>query len=202
MPDYLDKCPDTAKEAKGFVDASGCPIDTDGDGVPDYLDKCPTVAGLISNNGCPETKIDIKKVAKNIILAEPKPTQVSNKQLKKLLQKALQGIQFETGSDVILERSFVILNQIAGVLIVNPTYIVEIRGYTDNVGKPESNKILSQKRANAVRNYLIKKKVNENRLIAIGFGDINPLASNKNSMGRALNRRVEFIVSYEEIILK
>ncbi len=69
-----------------MVDENGCTKDSDGDGVMDYMDNCPKTAGLASNNGCPEIK----------------------KEAKKLFQKALQGIQFETGKSTIKPASFTI----------------------------------------------------------------------------------------------
>lgn len=177
VPDYLDKCPDTPAEAKGMVDASGCPKDTDGDGVPDYQDNCPTVPGTAENFGCPEIK----------------------KEVRSLFTKAMQGIQFETGKAVIKKSSNAILKQIAQVFIENPTYQVEIQGHTDNVGNSEMNMQLSEKRANAVRDFLIKEGVEPNRMTAVGYGDTRPIASNKNAKGRAENRRVEFVVSFEQV---
>jgi outer membrane protein OmpA-like peptidoglycan-associated protein len=177
VADYLDKCPDTPIEARGMVDEKGCPRDTDGDGVPDYLDNCPKVPGLASNKGCPEVK----------------------KEVRTLFQKALQGIQFETNKYVIKPVSYKILNQIAEVLINNPTYLIEVRGHTDNVGKPDANLILSDRRAESVRLYLIGKGVSEKRMTSKGFGDTLPVATNKTAAGRALNRRVEFVVTFEEV---
>ena len=177
VPDYLDKCPDTPIEARGKVDEHGCPRDTDGDGIPDYLDNCPTIPGVASNHGCPEIK----------------------KEVRTLFQRALQGIQFETGRSTILKKSDIILNQIAKSLINNPTYLIEVQGHTDNVGKSEANMKLSEARANAVRQYLIAKGVEEKRITAKGYGDTRPIASNKTVSGRAKNRRVEFLVTFEEV---
>lgn len=177
VADYLDKCPDTPADARGMVDENGCPRDTDGDGIYDYLDYCPKLAGVASNHGCPELK----------------------KEIRTLFQKALQGIQFETGKDVIKKESNTILNQIAKVLIDNPTYLVEVQGHTDNVGKADMNQILSEKRANAVRYYLIAKSVDEKRITAKGYGDTRPVASNATAKGKAKNRRVEFVVTFEEV---
>ena len=115
VTDLFDKCPDTPAAAHGMVDEHGCPRDTDGDGIPDYLDYCPKIAGVKSNHGCPELK----------------------KEIRTLFQKAMLGIQFETGKDVIKKESNVILNQIARVLMENPTYTIEVQGHTDNVGSVE-----------------------------------------------------------------
>lgn len=177
VADYLDKCPNTPAEARGSVDEKGCPRDTDGDGIADYLDNCPKIFGVAANHGCPEVK----------------------KEIRTLFQKALQGIQFESGKDVIKKSSNIILDQIAKVLIDNPTYLIEVQGHTDNVGKPEINLKLSDNRANAVRNYLIAKGISDKRITAKGFGDTKPVASNKTSQGKAKNRRVEFVVTFEEV---
>ena len=178
VPDYLDKCPDTPVEARGTVDQNGCPRDTDGDGVLDYQDNCPKIPGTVLNKGCPEIK----------------------KEVKKLFQKALQGIQFETGKYVIKPLSFKILDQIADVLNLNPTYLIEVQGHTDNVGNPAANMTLSDNRANAVKEYLIKKGVAATRMTSHGYGDTIPVASNKTTKGKALNRRVEFMVTFEETV--
>ncbi len=174
IPDDLDKCPDTPRNIQ--VDAKGCPLDSDGDGVPDYLDKCPNTPGLVSNNGCPEVK----------------------KEVKTLFQKALHGIQFQTGKSDIKPFSYPILNQIANILILNPTYLIEVQGHTDNVGGNDYNIALSKSRAAAVRAYLIEKGVAENRITSEGYGYNKPVASNKTTTGRAMNRRVEFVVTFEK----
>jgi outer membrane protein OmpA-like peptidoglycan-associated protein len=174
VPDNLDKCPNTPAGVK--VDSVGCPLDTDGDGVPDYLDNCPTLKGTIANHGCPEIKAEAKRI----------------------FQKALQGIQFQTGKAVIKPSSFPILNQIVKVMQENPSYSIQINGHTDNVGNPDANKKLSTSRANAVMNYLAKKGVAANRMKADGFGDTVPVADNATAKGRTKNRRVEFIVKFEQ----
>ena len=170
--DNLDKCPNTPANVK--VDASGCPLDADADGIPDYLDRCPEVKGTKANNGCPEIKKEEKDVFKN----------------------ALQGIQFETGKDVIKKTSNTILNNIADIMKANPAYKLNIIGHTDNVGMPESNLKLSQKRAEAVKKYLAKQGVDVTRIKAIGRGDTVPVADNKTPEGRTQNRRVEFAVEF------
>jgi len=200
--DYKDKCPDTPMGVK--VDTLGCPLDTDGDGVPDYQDKCPNTPvearKFVDKNGCTvNTDGDIRKSKAVLPVTGNKQQPEIKKEVKNLFQKALQGIQFETGKYVIMPVSYKILNQIAGVLIANPTYIVEIRGHTDNAGKQEANLKLSAKRAEAVMKYLVNKGVEAKRMTANGYGDTLPVQSNKTAAGKALNRRVEFVVTFEEI---
>jgi OmpA-OmpF porin, OOP family len=172
VADYLDKCSNTP--AKANVDAEGCPIDTDGDGIADYLDKCPNVKGIAANKGCPEIK----------------------KEEKQVFKEALQGIQFETGKDVIKPASFKILDNVVKIMKNNPQYNLLINGHTDNVGKPESNMVLSQKRADAVKAYIVNKGIDASRMTAKGFGETKPVGDNKTAAGRALNRRVEFVVEF------
>ncbi len=177
VPDYLDTCPNTPTGAKGFVDDKGCEVDSDKDGVPNWCDNCPTIPGTKDNNGCPAIKREVRN----------------------LLKKAMQGIQFETGKATIKKSSYKILNQIADIFIANPLYHVEIQGHTDNVGKPSMNLRLSEQRARSVLNYLIDRGVPLAQLTYKGYGDTKPIADNKTSKGRALNRRVEFVISFEEV---
>jgi outer membrane protein OmpA-like peptidoglycan-associated protein len=169
IEDRKDKCPDVA----GDVAGEGCP-DTDGDGVYNNIDKCPDVAGIVANKGCPEIKPEvIKKIA-----------------------LAAKGINFETGKAVILESSFSNLDQLVTLLNEYPEASVEVQGHTDNVGSPEANKTLSQERTESVVRYLVLKGVAESRLTAVGYGQEMPIADNGSSRGRALNRRVDFKLSY------
>ena len=177
VADYLDACPNTPKEAYSTIDTKGCPKDTDGDKVLDYLDKCPTTVGLPSNYGCPELQ----------------------KEVRSLFKQAMQGIQFETGKDIIKPTSYPILDAIAKVMLDNPTYQLTINGYTDNVGDDASNQVLSEKRAASVKKYLTNKGIAAERMTSNGFGETNPIADNKTTKGRALNRRVEFLVAFENV---
>ena len=177
VPDYMDQCPNTPVAAYGMVDSVGCPKDSDEDGVPDYLDLCPNVPGIAANKGCPEIKREVRQ----------------------LLQKAMQGIEFETGKAVIKPKSYAILDKIAQTFIENSSYVIEVQGHTDNTGKMEVNKRLSDKRAHAVMDYLVKKGVDANRMTAVGYGPDMPIADNKTKAGRAKNRRVEFKITFEEV---
>jgi OOP family OmpA-OmpF porin len=167
--DPEDKCP----QDKGLAELQGCP-DKDGDKVADVDDKCPEVAGIVANKGCPEIKEEVKQ----------------------LFTKALQGIQFETGKDIIRKVSNPILDNVVNVMNENPAYLLEINGHTDNIGDKSFNTDLSQRRANAVKAYLISKGIKSERLTAKGYGDSQPAADNKTSAGRAKNRRVEFKINF------
>ena len=185
VPNYQDKCPNTPlavgekqrKDMTKYVDLVGCEIDTDGDGVPDWRDRCLVVQGVESNDGCPELTQEVRT----------------------LFQQALNGIEFETGSSRILPKSYSILDEIAKQIISNTAWNVEIQGHTDNVGNAEYNQRLSQQRAETVKQYLIKKGADENRMTAVGFGQTEPVADNSTAAGRAKNRRVVFNVTFEEI---
>ena len=72
-----------------------------------------------------------------------------------------------------------------------PNSRIEISGHTDNVGKPETNKALSERRAQACREYLIKQGIDGSRIVAVGYGDSQPIASNDTPKGRQANRRIE-----------
>lgn len=175
IADYLDKCPYTPEGTQ--VNAQGCPLDTDGDGLLDSEDQCPTKAGPANNHGCPELK----------------------KEVRNLFKKAMTGIQFESGKDIIKPSSFPILDQIVAIMELNKEYHLTINGHTDNNGDDAKNMQLSTDRAAAVAKYLTDKGIADSRLTSHGFGETKPIADNKTTKGRAKNRRVEFEISYEEI---
>ena len=129
---------------------------------------------------------------KPIVLPEVKAS------VKKIFERALQGIQFEANKAVIKSESFPILNEIVQAMNENPSYNLIISGHTDTSGKPETNWVLSKDRANAVKFYLIGKGISESRLTAEGFGDTKPLVPNDTAENRAKNRRVEFVVKFEQ----
>lgn len=102
-------------------------------------------------------------------------------------------INFETGSARILPSSFPILDAVVKVLKEHPEIKkILIKGHTDSVGSEQSNQILSEKRANAVREYLLKKGISADRIDAKGYGESQPIADNSTPEGKAMNRRVEF----------
>jgi iron complex outermembrane receptor protein len=105
-------------------------------------------------------------------------------------EEVLQGVTFETNSAKLRPESASILDGVATRIERCHCSHVDIRGYTDSVGKPEYNQKLSERRANAVKDYLEAHGVATGILSAQGFGEENPLASNATKEGRAENRRV------------
>ena len=173
IQDAEDKCADTEKGVK--VDLTGCPADSDGDGVVDAVDKCPTSVGDVTNNGCPVVKEEVKK----------------------RLNFAMRGISFENGKAILKPTSFPMLNEVVSILEECKDYKLKIGGHTDSNGSSEANLKLSLARVDAVKAYLISKRVEANRLETTGYGEDQPITSNATAAGRAQNRRVAL-----ELILK
>ena len=123
---------------------------------------------------------------------------VSDSEMKVIQKIALaaKGINFETGKSVITAGSFKSLDDLVTLLNSYPGASVEIQGHTDNNGTPESNKTLSQERANSVKRYLSAGGVSEARMTAVGYGQEVPLADNKTEAGKTKNRRVDFKLVY------
>ena len=120
---------------------------------------------------------------------------------KKIFNEALRGVQFETARADIRPVSQPILEKVVNVMKENPKFDLDIIGHTDNVGDAKSNLDLSDRRAHAVRMYLMNKGVDGTRLTSSGKGLTEPVATNNTAEGRALNRRVEFIVKQNGNVL-
>ena len=177
-------CPDT--DGDGVLDREdqcvdvpgiaplGCPADSDGDGFIDPKDKCPNEPenknGFEDDDGCPDTIPDAVKRFTGVI----------------------KGIEFETGKTDIRSISEPVLEGAANVLKQYPTLRVTIVGHTDNTGSHDKNVELSQKRADSVKAFLVKKGVPWDRIETRGEGPDSPIASNATRAGRQSNRRIEF----------
>ncbi len=111
----------------------------------------------------------------------------------------LHGVEFEFNSAKLKPESYPVLDEAARILTMHPEIDVEVQGHTDNIGSDEYNLKLSQKRAEAVRDYLIDKHMIEPvRLIPVGYGEKKPIADNTTEGGRQKNRRVEFLILKEK----
>jgi len=139
------------------------PPDSDNDGVIDELDRCPgTPPGVaVDAYGCPRQG-----------------------------SITLEGVGFEVDSARLTPSSRDVLDKIAEDLKKYPRLRIELQGHTDSTGSDEYNLKLSQRRAEAVRDYLIEQGVSPSQLVARGYGEMQPIADNSTAAGRAANRRV------------
>lgn len=190
--DSKDSCPTVA----GLTAFAGCP-DTDGDGLADKDDACPNVAGLTALAGCPDTDgdgiTDLKDKCPTVAgVAEEKGCPKVDEAIMKKAAKSAKGVYFESAKDVIKKESIDDMDVLASILKADESLDCTIEGHTDNAGKPENNLVLSQKRADACKIYLVNKGIAGERLTSKGFGDTVPVADNKTTAGKAQNRRVEF----------
>jgi outer membrane protein OmpA-like peptidoglycan-associated protein/opacity protein-like surface antigen len=206
--DLQDKCKEQPEDKDGFQDDDGCPDpDNDNDGVLDGKDRCPNVAGPVENNGCADTDADKDGVVDRLDNCPDEPGTEANhgckaKQLVVITKdqlKILDQVHFATGTAKLVKTSNALLDNIARVMTAHlEIWKVRVEGYTDDVGKADRNQKLSQDRANAVVDYLVKKGVAPERLEAVGHGQDNPIGDNKTAKGREANRRVEFNILSEQ----
>lgn len=203
IQDSKDKCPELA----GSIDDGGCP-DSDRDGVIDTVDKCPKEFGAIKNNGCPWPDTDGDGVTDNLddCVNEKGPKSnvgcpvVLTEAAKKQLGEYAKTIQFNVNSTEFKKGVPKTLDLIVTVMKDFESVRFNIEGHTDSSGSDAYNLQLSRERAQAVVDYLKSHGIEEWRLFAEGFGEEKPIATNKTSLGRSLNRRVEIISIESESI--
>lgn len=166
--DVDDRCPETP----GLAELGGCP-DMDGDGFADIDDKCPEVPGVAAQDGCPEVVDDtVIEQMKNIS----------------------ENIFFEFDSFTLKADSKAKLDEVLAILNQYQNFNLSIEGHTDSSGPSAYNQTLSEKRAAAVRSYLVSRGVPAERVSSVGYGESNPIADNSTADGRAQNRRVELLL--------
>ncbi len=173
VADKDDKCPDTP--AGQQVGADGCATDTDGDGVADDKDICPNSAGPAEKGGCPELD------ARTLKLMEEK-------------------VRFEFDQARVQDGYQQLLDSIVVALEKYPDHVLLIKGHADHIGSEEYNQALSERRAQAVKDYLVSRGVqNPDRLVTKGYGETQPLvkvntrlSKARTATARARNRRVGF----------
>ncbi len=177
IPNDKDLCPNDPEDKDGFEDADGCPDpDNDHDGIPDAKDKCPnepeTYNGYQDADGCPDRG--------RVVVTD---TSI----------EILDMVYFTAKSDKIKDESKPILDATAATLSGNPTIkLIEIQGHAaDTEGDPLG---LSDRRAAAVRAYLIGEGIDARRLVAQGYGATQPIDRGKTDAARAKNRRVTFLI--------
>lgn len=164
--DAMDACAQTP--AGVVVDARGCVADSDGDGVPDNQDACP--------NTLTQFRVDERGCA--------------------IQQSAiLEQVHFAVGTANLDINARTLLNDVTLCLKGQPSMRLELVGHTDDQGSQQYNLTLSQRRAAAVRDFLIADGIDPARLTSEGYGEFQPIAENTSAEGRERNRRVEVKVT-------
>jgi outer membrane protein OmpA-like peptidoglycan-associated protein len=183
--------------AEGDARAAACRIDSDGDGVYDDADRCPgTPPGTpVDATGCPLPPVDGDDDRDGVPNSKdrcpntPPPARVDAWGCEFTTELRLPGVNFETASATLLEESFAVLDGAVATLRRYPELRIEVAGHTDSRGADAYNRELSQRRAEAVRAWLVERGVG-NALTARGYGESQPIASNATDAGRRDNRRV------------
>jgi large repetitive protein len=179
--DVDDKCPIEAEDIDEFEDEDGCPEeDNDQDGIFDVKDKCPLDAETFNefedDDGCPDKRVQMVMIERDKIVIP-------------------QKIHFGSGKMKPLNKSIAVLKKVAEVLIKHPEVKkLEIQGHTDVLGKKSYNLKLSQQRAEAIKDVLTGFGVENNRLVAKGYGPEMLIDFRKTKKAHYHNRRVEFVV--------
>ena len=209
IQDLADRCMFVAEDVDGFQDQDGCPdFDNDGDGLADINDQCKDnpedYDAFQDEDGCPDPDNDDDQIA-DVLDQCPSEKEVYNNHLdddgcpdkEPLAQiegdviKLNQKVFFKYDKADILPQSFPLLNEVAQILIDNPTIQIRIEGHTDSRGSDKYNKDLSDRRAASVRQYLMGRGIEGSRMASVGYGEERPIEDNATDAGRAANRRVE-----------
>ena len=156
----------------GDADNGGCPwTDSDGDGVYDKDDNCPNESGSVANNGCPEVE---------------EPTELID-----FINNEDNRILFRASSSRLDKADKAIIDNLKSLLDQYPNASITIEGHASSDGSESYNQTLSEKRAAAVKSYLVEKGVAEGRLSTVGYGESRPISENNTANGRLNNRRVK-----------
>lgn len=210
LVDTIDECPNEPEDKDGFEDEDGCPdLDNDKDGLADKIDQCPDqpedIDGWEDDDGCPDCDNDgdgVLECPDEIDQCPDQPAQTPDGCPKKYKLVVVtktkieikQTIYFQSGKAKIKPVSFPLLNEVGQALADNPSIKVRIEGHTDSRGSDSYNEKLSDGRAHSVRQYLMGRGIDEDRMVAKGYGEAQPIADNRTNTGRAQNRRVEFVI--------
>ena len=192
IADKDDECPNSA----GVSETNGCP-DSDGDGVADKDDECPNLVGSIETNGCPDSDGDgipdkDDSCPNNAGSIENKGCPIITDSVMDELNDEGSMIRFKASSSVIGDDSDECLEKIKSILDNYPSTNIVIEGHASSDGSKSFNQKLSEDRATSVKNALVGKGADSDRLETIGYGEDKPLKDNTSREGRNSNRRVQF----------
>lgn len=172
------------------MNADGCELDRDGDGIVDGDDACPDLYAK-TPNGCPEP---VAATPPAEPLAPPAGVYAAGSSTEAAdipRRLILEGVNFDFDKTTLRQADRDIIDQNAADLKEWGDVKVEISGHTDSIGSDRYNMGLSLRRANSARSYLISKGIAADRLVTKGYGEAQPIANNETEEGRFKNRRVE-----------
>lgn len=193
-PDYMADAPAPADEAAAAAKPEPAPVSPGGQGVTEFYGVSDGTARAWNAEATvfPDTPAPAPAAETTAVVQE------AVEACRDALNGEVQAgrLLFGTASWDIDRGSYKTLDKLAKVAKdCNAAFVIEVGGHTDNTGKPESNKTLSDLRAQEVVKYLVKEGVDAAKLKAVGYGQERPIASNDNRDGRRQNRRIEFLVT-------
>ena len=193
VADSDDACPYEA----GSASMNGCP-DSDGDGVADNVDRCPQEAGDLQNDGCPWGDRDGDNVPDKDDLCPNEKGSEANKgcpeqpaALVEFMGSEQNNLLFSANSSKLTDSNISILETLKKLLTQYPNTSIVVEGHTSSDGTKAFNQDLSERRAMAVKEYLISVGVISDRIETIGYGETKPIGDNNTTEGRKNNRRVK-----------
>lgn len=195
VKDDVDQCPNTPAGAQ--VDEKGCAADEDGDGIADVADKCPgTPAGTkVDETGCPADKDgDGVMNSADACPDTPAGAKVDARGCQLVLTETVSiklNVNFPSGSAIVPESEMTEVEKLATFLRQYPSASITVEGHTDSQGSDTINQVISEQRADAVRDAAIQRfGADPSRISAVGMGEAQPIADNNTAEGRRVNRRV------------
>ena len=170
--------------------------DRDHDGLIDADDSCPNEPGTKENKGCPSIQNNTsKEYTTPAVVPSNRNRQLILDTSVNFLNQMAKNILFESNSHAIKKESYHSLDQISVFLSEHPHFLIVIEGHTDDIGSAEDNLILSRGRAESVYQYLLSKGISSHRMQTVGYGETQPLTSERTGDARAINRRVQFTIA-------
>lgn len=170
-------------------------------GLMSLFKTCGSNQNIDQNRIIKDTVYIEKKIYDTIKVTKTDTLRFENKITKTNYESVnLPNVQFKTNDVELLEGSYKDIDALIEYLKKNNQIEAEIMGHTDNVGDPNSNIDLSQRRAEKIRDYMVSKGISGAKVKAIGKGDTEPKTSNETAEGRMLNRRVEVKLSNKQVI--
>jgi outer membrane protein OmpA-like peptidoglycan-associated protein len=212
IPDASDKCPLDPEDCDGYQDADGCPDpDNDGDGIPDVTDKCPNEPedkdGYQDLDGCPDPDNDGDGIGDGADKCPNEPETINGVQdedgctdrgdalvvLSPERLELLEPIAFD--KDKLAKKSTNLLGQIAATLRAHSEIArLRVTVYVQPTKSSDKDQELSEKRANAIRDWLITWGIDGKRLVSRGFGGTKPLVPADQKGAASMNDRIELII--------